>query len=58
MKLKTTKINEKINMMTGINESRTLKKHLSCKCECEFDGRNCNSNQKWNKHKCLCECNM
>ena len=45
-------------MMTGINESRTLKKHISCKWECEFDGRNCNLNQKWNKHKCLCECNM
>ena len=36
------------NMVTGINESRTLTKHISCKCECKFDGRKCNLNQKWN----------
>ena len=28
-------------MITGINESRTLTKHISCK----FDGRKCNLNQ-------------
>ena len=37
------------NMITGINESRTLTKHISCECKCKFDGRKCNSNQKWNK---------
>ena len=36
-------------MITGINESRTLTKHISCECKCKFDGRKCNSNQKWNK---------
>ena len=30
------------SMVTGINESKTLTKHISC--ECKFDGRKCNSN--------------
>ena len=33
------------NIITGINESRTLTKHISCKCNCRFDGRKCNSDQ-------------
>ena len=33
-------------MITGINESKTLTKHISYKCESKFDGRKCNSNQK------------
>ena len=28
-------------MITGISESRTLTKHMSCKCECNFDGKKC-----------------
>ena len=40
------------NMITGINELKTLTKHVSCECECQFDGRKCNSNQKWNNDKC------
>ena len=44
------------NMITGINESRTLTKHISYKWECKFDGRECNLNQKWNKDKCPWEC--
>ena len=43
-------------MTTGINESKTLTKHKSCKCECKFDSIKCNSNQKWNNDKCWCEC--
>ena len=43
-------------MMTGISESRTLTKHISCQCECKFYGRKCSSNQKWNNSKCCCEC--
>ena len=39
-------------MITRINESKILTKHLSCECECKFDGRKCNSNQKWNNDKC------
>ena len=34
------------NMITGMNESKTLTKHISCKCECKFDGRKPNPNQK------------
>ena len=25
------------NMITGINESKTLTKHISCECKCKFD---------------------
>ena len=31
------------NMITGINELKTLTKHISCTCKFRFDGRNCNS---------------
>ena len=40
------------NMITGINESKTLTKHISCEYECRFDGRKCNSDQWWNNRKC------
>ena len=40
------------NMITGINESRTLTKRISCECICKFDGRKYNSNQKRNNDKC------
>ena len=33
------------NMIIGINESKTLTKHISCKFKCKFDGRKCNSDQ-------------
>ena len=26
-------------MITGINESKILTRHISCKCECKFHGR-------------------
>ena len=28
------------NMITGINELKSLTKHISCKCKCKFDGKN------------------
>ena len=40
-------------MITGINGSKILTKHISYKCKCKFDGRKCNSNQEWNKDKYL-----
>ena len=43
-------------IVMGINESKTLTKHISCKCTCRFDGRKCNSDEWWNNHKCRCEC--
>ena len=42
-------------MITGINESKTLTKHLSGECKCKFGGRKCNLNQKRNNDKCQCE---
>ena len=29
-------------MITGINELKTLPKHISYECKCKFDGRKCN----------------
>ena len=43
-------------MITGISESRTWTKHVSCKCEYKFDGRKCNLNQNCNNDKRRCEC--
>ena len=40
------------NMITGINESKTLTKHISCTCSCKCDGKKCNSDQLWNNDKC------
>ena len=28
------------NMISGINECKTLTKHISYKCKCRFDGKN------------------
>ena len=38
-------------MITGINKSKILAKHISCKCKCKFDKRKFNSNQKQNNDK-------
>ena len=43
-------------MITGITESKTVAKDISCECKYEFDGTKCNSNQWWNDDKCRCEC--
>ena len=45
-----------LNIITGINESKTLTKHISCECKCKLDGTKCNSNQWWNNNNCRCEC--
>ena len=39
-------------MIKGINESKTLTKHISCELICKFVGRKCNSDQWWNNDKC------
>ena len=42
-----------LSMITGINTSETLTKHVSYKCKCKLYGRKSgNSNQNWNKNKC------
>ena len=43
-------------MITGINESKILTKHVSCKRECKFCNRKRNSNQKCINDKCRYEC--
>ena len=43
-------------MIRGINEWKTLTKHISCECKSRFDGRKCNSDQWRNNRKCRCEC--
>ena len=49
---KTVDLNLSVfNMITGINEWKTLTKHISCECNCKFDERKCNSNQWWNNDK-------
>ena len=44
------------SMITGINESKTLTKHISCECKYRFDGKKCNSDKWSNNDKCQCEC--
>ena len=44
-----------LKLITRINESKTLTKHISCECKCEFDETKCNLNQSWNNDKCQCE---
>ena len=42
-------------MITEINESKTLTKHISSECKCKFNRRKCDLNQRWNNDKCQCE---
>ena len=52
---KTEDLNQSaFNMITEINESKTLTKHISCKFKYKFDKRKYNSNQWWNNDKCQC----
>ena len=44
-------LNLSVFMITGINELKTLTKHISCKCKCKFDGRKYNSNQRSTNNK-------
>ena len=50
--IRTEDLNPSIfNMITGINESKTLTKK-KCERKCKFDGTKCNSNQWRNNDKC------
>ena len=54
---KTENLNLQVfNMITRINESKTLIKHTWWKCQCNFHGRNCSLNQKWNNDKYWYKC--
>ena len=53
---KTKDLNLRVfNIARGINESKTLAKHISCEFKCKFDDRKCNSNKKCNNDKYRCE---
>ena len=41
-----------LNMITGINELKTLTKQILCERKCKFDGRKYDSDQWWNNDKC------
>ena len=43
-------------MITGINESKSLTRHISCYCKCRLDGKKFNSDQWCNNDKYHCEC--
>ena len=44
-------------LITGINRSKALAKHISWSCACKFDGRKFNSDLWWNNDsKCGFEC--
>ena len=43
------------NMITEIDEVKTLVKHISYDCKCKFDSRTCTSNQKLKNGKSQCE---
>ena len=43
-------------MNPGINESKTLRKHISCEFKYRIDGKKCDFNESWNNDKCRCEC--
>ena len=44
------------NIITRINEQKTIIKNISCECKCTFDGKKCDSNQKQNNDKYRCQC--
>ena len=35
-------------MITGINKSKIVAKHILCDCKCKFDDIQFNSTEKWN----------
>ena len=44
------------NLLTGINETRKMIWHKTCKCVCRLTSAICNDRQEWNENKCRCEC--
>ena len=45
------------NLMSRINEAKSIIWHKTCKCVCRLTSSVCNSRQIWNEDKCRCECN-
>ena len=44
------------NIITKINEAKSLIRHISCDCKYKFSSKTCNSNQKWNNKTSQCNC--
>ena len=42
--------------MVGINETRRIEWHGTCKCKCRFEHSVCNNKERWNDDECTCEC--
>ena len=54
---KTKDVNVKaFNVMTRINEAKTMAKHGSCDCKYKLNSVTCDSNQNWNNKTCQYEC--
>ena len=44
------------DLISQQNKIKQIIFHESCKCVCRLNEIVCNNKQKWNKHKCRCEC--
>ena len=44
------------NLMSITNETRSIKRHETCKYICRLNKIICNNKQRWNKDKCRCQC--
>ena len=42
------------NLVTRVNETKSLVRHELPKCKCVLSESVCNSNQKWSLSKCRC----
>ena len=45
------------NFLMGLNETRNVLWHESCKCVCKLNSSVCNNKQIWNDDTCTCDCN-
>ena len=53
----TKDVNVKVfNMITKVNQVKTLLKHSSYNFSCTFNSAASNSNENWDSDKCQCEC--
>ena len=46
-----------IEKLTMLNETRNVLWHESCKCVCKLNSSVCNNKQIWNSNTCRCDCN-
>ena len=53
---KTDKNVKAFNIITRINEAKTMVKDISCDCKCNLNSTTCNSKKKWNHESFQSEC--